>query len=650
MTEILPVPPAQTQRRARQNARAFLGPIADLESHLPAEWWRDLFDELYLKSDGDVVENAELTRVEIDRLIEATAVTPKDRVLDVCCGQGRHSLELARRGFRQVRGIDRSRYLIRLARQRSEAAKMPVEFNEGDARVLRVPEMAHDLVMLMGNSFGYFASEDDDLKVLKRTLRALAPGGRIYLDLTDGDWMRENFERRSWEWIDQHHFVCRERSLSADGSRLISREVFVHDERGVIADQFYAERLYNRASIGKLLEQAGFRDIRYHGRLSVDSSRNQDLGMMAHREIVTAVAPRRTPKRRSAGRTLEVLVLMGDPALPDEVKRNGRFNAEDLATVAKLKDALSELDGYNFTYLDNHTNLDASLERSAAGMVLNLCDEGWNNNARFELHVPARLDLLGLPYSGAGPACLAACYDKALVRAVAASMDIPVPAETFLRAGDQAATLPGIFPALLKPNFGDNSVGIGRDAVVRNTAELIQRIETLRREFGQTPILIQEFLTGTEYTVGLIGNPAQGFHVLPVLEVDYGRLPEGLPRILGYEAKFEPESPYWNDIAYVEADLEPEARQELIGHAERLFERLGCRDYARFDFRAGADGQIKLLEANPNPGWCWDGKMNHAAGLEGLRYAELLELIVRAAAQRNGVETPDRRVRTRRGA
>ena len=66
---------------------------------------------------------------------------------------------------------------------------------------------------------------------------------------TDGDWLRGHFEPRSWEWIDENQFVCRERSLSEDGGRLISREVVVHAEKGVIADQFYAERLYGKAEI-----------------------------------------------------------------------------------------------------------------------------------------------------------------------------------------------------------------------------------------------------------------------------------------------------------------------------------------------------------------------------------------------------------------
>ena len=74
----------------------------------------------------------------------------------------------------------------------------------------------------------------------------------------DGDWMRGNFEARSWEWVDQNHFVCRERDLAEDGDRLISREVVVHAERGVIADQFYAERLYSKERLEALMQRAGF--------------------------------------------------------------------------------------------------------------------------------------------------------------------------------------------------------------------------------------------------------------------------------------------------------------------------------------------------------------------------------------------------------
>ena len=98
----------------------------------------------------------------------------------------------------------------------------------------------------------------------------------------DGEWMRGHFDPRSWEWIDQNHFVCRERDLAEDGDRLISREVVVHADRGVIADQFYAERLYSKERLEALLKSAEFNNVRFHSLLAPDSHRNQDLGMVAH--------------------------------------------------------------------------------------------------------------------------------------------------------------------------------------------------------------------------------------------------------------------------------------------------------------------------------------------------------------------------------
>jgi D-alanine-D-alanine ligase len=629
---------SKAKRPRRAPARSCLGPVADLESHLPAEWWRKLFNALYVKTDGDVVENAENTRREVDFIVTAAAIQPHSNILDLCCGQGRHCLELARRGFRHVMGVDRSRYLIRLAKKRAQTEGLSVAFKEGDARNPRLTENSFDCVAIMGNSFGYFSNKQDDEKVLNTVGKLLRPSGQIVLDITDGAYMAEHFDRRSWEWIDEHHFVCRERSISADKERLISREVIVNDETGVIADQFYAERLYTRESIGKLLEKTGFRNIRHHGHAEAVSDRDQDLGMMARRILLTADAPV-LPARKVRGKVqkLDVTVLLGDPRLPDGVKRNGEFNPEDFDTVRKLKDALSELTNYKFRYLDNHATLERDLSDLRTDLVMNLCDEGYNNDPFKELHVPALLDVLGIPYTGAPPATLAACYDKGLVRAVAQGLDVPVPLETYVRPGDQGATLPSVFPALLKPNYGDSSQGITKDAVVNNEKSLLDYLERLRHEFPRRPILVQEYLTGPEYTVALIGNPDQGLRALALLEVDYSRLDPNLPRILGYESKWEPDSPYWTQIRYHEANLPEHVQGQLIEHSARLFERLGCRDYARFDFRADAKGEIKLLEVNPNPGWCWDGKVNIMAGFQGMRYTELLSQILAAAEERAGI-------------
>ena len=91
-----------------------LGPVSDLERHLPSDWWRTLFNSLYLETDGDIIENDRNTADEVDLLIRSVGLERNDRILDLCCGQGRHSLELASRGFPNVTGLDRSRYLFTL--------------------------------------------------------------------------------------------------------------------------------------------------------------------------------------------------------------------------------------------------------------------------------------------------------------------------------------------------------------------------------------------------------------------------------------------------------------------------------------------------------------------------------------------------------
>lgn len=615
--------------------RRTLGPVSDLERHLPADWWQSLFNSVYLKTDGDVVENDANTLREVDLLVDAACLEPNDRILDLCCGQGRHVLELARRGFRHVTGLDRSRYLVRLARQRAKKLGFPASFHEGDARRFRLPAASFNCVAIMGNSFGYFEQEEDDKAVLRSARRVLKPRGYLVIDLADGDWMRHHYDPRTWEWIDANHFVCRERSLASDGERLISREVVVHAERGVIVDQFYAERLYNKDRIKELLEECGFENVQVRAAVDGNSTRNQDLGMMSHRLFIVARAPQRlAPAERRGVLFPRVTVLMGDPSLPDEVKRGGQFNTEDFETINRLKSALEELGEYEFNYVDSHEGLLVALRSDPPEFILNLCDEGYQNDAFKELHVPAYLEMLGIPYTGAGPSCLGLCYNKALVRAIAASLDIPVPLETYYDPADQSATLPATLPALVKPNYGDSSLGITKDAVVRSPAELVEYMRQLKDTLPGRPLLVQEFLEGNEYSIGIVGNPGQSLRFLPALEVDYSNLPEGLPRILGYESKWIPESPYWNSIRYFEARIEEERLRRLQDQAALLYERLGCQDYARFDYRADASGEIKLLEVNPNPGWCWDGKMNYMAGFAGLRYADLLRMIIEAGQER----------------
>lgn len=615
-----------------------LGPVSNLEEYVRSDWWRCVFNSIYLKTDADVVDDQNITRKEVDYFSENLRLSPDDRILDLCCGQGRHSLELARRRFKYVDGLDRSHYLIQKAKAQAKKEGLSLKFREGDARTLPYQPDTFDIVMLLGNSFGYFETVQDDLRVLKEIFRVLKPWGRFIIDVADGEYQREHFQPRSWEWIDKNLFVCRERSLALDGQRLISREVVTHVGKGVIVDQFYAERLYTRESLYELLKTAGFSDISFHGEFSSNSQRNQDLGLMEKRIVVAAVVRKEwTPlktKKRSVVKN--VVVILGDPNKPDPIKPCCVFDDDDLYTIDRLKEALRELKDFRFTYLCTHDTLihDLIKVKAKIDFVFNLCDEGFSNEARRELHVPALLEMLTIPYTGSGPQCLTFCYDKSLVRGIAKEMDIPVPEAVFIKPEDTAFELHYDFPVIAKPNFGDSSFGITQRSMAYNPEELTNAISEIREKFGyDKPILVEEFLSGKDLSVGIIGNPPESYTVLPIVEEDYSSLPEELPRICGYEVKWLPESPYWN-IKSARAELPEEVERNIVEWCSKLFERLECRDYARFDWRLDASGNPKLLEVNPNPGWCWDGHLAKMAAIAGMSYGEMLGAILKTAEAR----------------
>jgi len=632
------VPLAKGPRRVK-----CLGPVLNLEERVHPEWWRRLFNSLYLKTDGDVVDDPDITQREVDVFEEILKLGQEHKILDLCCGQGRHSLELAKRGYECVEGIDRSHYLIQRGKATAKREGLSVRFREGDARKLPYAADTFDVVMILGNSFGYFETVQDDLTVLKQVFRVLRPWGRLLIEVADGEYVKQNFQPRSWEWIGKNHFVCRERSLSLDGQRLISREVVSHVDKGVVADQFYAERLYDKASLTELLTKSGFTEITFHGELAPDSKRDQDLGMMQRCLVITGLVRKEwTPvKKRATERVTNVAVILGDPGRPDPLKPAAVFDDDDLYTVDQLKSALGEQKHYHFTYLNSHATLiqDLMKLKGKIDFAFNLADEGFDNDARKELHIPATLEMLGIPYTGAAPQCLAYCYDKSLVRGIADEMGIPVPEACFVKPEDSTFKLPFGFPAIVKPNFGDSSFGITQRSVAVSVAGLVNAITEIREKFGyDKPILVEEFLTGKDLSVGIIGNPPESYTVLPVIEEDYSALPQDLPKICGYEAKWVPESPYWK-ITSIPAQLPEGTEKYVVECCLKLFERLECRDYCRFDWRLDADGNPKLLEVNPNPGWCWDGHLAKMAKIGSLSYAEMLAAILRATEQRQQVET-----------
>ena len=327
---------------------------------------------------------------------------------------------------------------------------------------------------------------------------------------------------------------------------------------------------------------------------------------------------------------------MGDPSKPDPLKPLCIFDDDDFYTIDQMKSAVKELGDYSFTYMNAHDTLylDLMKTKGKVDFVVNLCDEGYFNDPRKELHVPALLESLDIHYTGAGPQCLAFCYDKSLTRGVAKEMGIPVPEAFFVNPEDTTFELPFNFPVIVKPNFGDSSFGITQRSVAYDLEHLVNALNEIREKFGyDKPILVEQFLTGSDFTIGIIGNPPSSYAVLPIIEEDYSEIPPELPRICGYEAKWLPDSPYWK-VKSVVANLPDETEKKVVECCLKLFERLECRDYARFDWRLDADGNPKLLEVNPNPGWCWDGHMAKMAKACGMSYTDMIAAIIKAAEAR----------------
>jgi len=337
---------------------------------------------------------------------------------------------------------------------------------------------------------------------------------------------------------------------------------------------------------------------------------------------------------------VKVVIVHGDPSKPNSILPGGKWDEDDFETIEILKRALTKLDGYSFSFLCNHDTLMSDLQnlksKNEVDLVLQFCDEGWQNHSRMELHVCALLEMFHIPYSGSGPACIGVTLDKQTVLGMATAIDIPVPRTVYLEHERNGIDLKGLkFPVLVKPNSTDGSFGITKKNVCRTEAELHDAIKSIREVFNvHGALLIQEYLEGRDVNCAIIGNPPNKHMVLPVTEEDYSALPAGWPKICGFESKWDPESPYWN-IKTVPTTLDKEKQQLITDCSIRLFQRLGVRDYARFDWRLDSEGYPHLLEANPNCGWCEDGHMAKTCNLAGISYPEMLRMLIESAISRS---------------
>jgi D-alanine-D-alanine ligase len=252
------------------------------------DWWKTLFDDVYLKTDARSVCDDEITSREVDAICALLTLSRDDAVLDLCGGQGRHSIELARRGFTQCTVLDYSHVLLEHGRSAAQAAGYPVAFKQGDASATGLPGLTYDHVMILGNSLGYMPESVDDLRIMCEALRLLKPGGTLLVDVTDGSVVREKFNPNAWHEVDDTIVVCRQRQLTDNFIR--AREVVLCKEQGLMRDQSYAIRLYCPEVLETLVDEAGFAEISMQRGFSAHEKEG-DYGFMNHRLLLTARKP-----------------------------------------------------------------------------------------------------------------------------------------------------------------------------------------------------------------------------------------------------------------------------------------------------------------------------------------------------------------------
>jgi D-alanine-D-alanine ligase len=251
------------------------------------DWWKTLFDDVYLMTDARIVCNPALTKREVDVAEKALELRSSDRILDLCGGQGRHSLELARRGYRHLTVVDYAMFLMQRGQHVAMRDDLGVGFCRGDARAIPMRSASVDVVLLMANSFGYFVDAADDRRVLDEVSRVLTPTGRFLLDLMDFDYVRRHLVRESWHEETKELVVCWKRELVNDVIRV--REIVLSKTQGLLRDRTYAERLYHPDYLCELLHDTGFVRSKVHPDAFVFSPKaDTDYGIATHRMLITA--------------------------------------------------------------------------------------------------------------------------------------------------------------------------------------------------------------------------------------------------------------------------------------------------------------------------------------------------------------------------
>ena len=334
--------------------------------------------------------------------------------------------------------------------------------------------------------------------------------------------------------------------------------------------------------------------------------------------------------------------------LPPGVPPDAYADFDHIETIDYIRRAV-ETEGHETAFLLADQNLPFALREYKPDICFNIA-EGLGGDAR-EAQIPAILEMLQIPYTGSRVLTNAISLDKTLTKRIWRDRRLPVaPFQEFI-AGDETLRPELNFPLFVKPAREGTGMGVDLKAIVRNEVELRERVKWVIDNYNQ-PALVETFLPGREFTVGIMGRPdfknytrhpewydKDGFHRFPILELDSSR--SVTPNVYSQAAKSKSVGEEGAPGYFCPANLEPELEKKLNYLAWRAHILIGALDISRSDIRLDAEGNPRLMEINTLPGLTPDySDLCLQSKAEGIGYTDLILEILYMAASRWGMLEP----------
>jgi D-alanine-D-alanine ligase len=254
-----------------------------------------------------------------------------------------------------------------------------------------------------------------------------------------------------------------------------------------------------------------------------------------------------------------------------------------------------------------------------------------------ESHIPALLEMLQIPYSGSDALTLGICLDKSRAKEILTYHKIPNAKFLVANQLEDIADTRFDFPLIVKPISEGSSKGIFSSSFVKNTQELEDEVRRILFTYNQ-PALIEEFLSGREFTVAVIGNGDET-EVLPIIEIRYEDFPEDVVPLYSYEAKWILDTKENNfDVFECPAKIDSKLEDKIKDTVLRTYNVLRCKDWSRIDVRLDKNGIPNIIEINPLPGIMPDPNENSsfpkAARAAGMNYNQMIQRVLYSASKR----------------